>query len=154
MNRTLFLVTLVLLAGKAQAQDSLVEYEVRGSGYEVVSPQEHLAPISEIFSEPVLYTTEQLNDSMIQRFNTKDPIIAWILSFPAGFIGLHRAYLGSPKTMLLYIATVGGVFGIVPMIDWILLLKGVQEGDISQFEGNQRFLMWRTSKTGPSVQTH
>ena len=73
----------------------------------------------------------------------KDPIVAWLISFPTGMLGLHRAYLGtSTTTIVLYIVTVGGVFGIVPMIDWILLLKGIQNGDISKFIGNRKFIMW------------
>ena len=86
---------------------------------------------------------QQLNDSTIQQLNTKDPIIAWLISFPTGMLGLHRAYLGTDtKTVILYIVTAGGIFGIVPMIDWILLLRGIQNGDISKFVGNRRFIMW------------
>jgi len=73
----------------------------------------------------------------------KDPVIAWLISFPAGMLGLHRAYLGtSGRTVLLYIVTAGGFLGIVPMIDWILLLRGIQTGDISRFVGNRKFIMW------------
>jgi len=77
------------------------------------------------------------------QLKEKDPIIAWLISFPTGMFGLHRAYLGADtKTVLLYIVTAGGIFGIVPMIDWILLLRGIQDGDISRFVGNRRFVMW------------
>ena len=73
----------------------------------------------------------------------KDPVIAWLISFPTGMLGLHRAYLGtSTTTVILYIVTAGGILGIVPMIDWILLLRGIQNGDISKFVGNRRFIMW------------
>jgi len=77
------------------------------------------------------------------QLKEKDPVIAWLISFPTGMLGLHRAYLGtSTTTVILYIATVGGVFGLVPMIDWILLLRGIQNDDISKFVGNRRFIMW------------
>ena len=84
-------------------------------------------------------TNCQFNSQLIE----KDPVIAWLICFPTGMLGLHRAYLGtSATTVILYIVTVGGIFGIVPMIDWILLLKGIQDGDISRFVGNRRFVMW------------
>ncbi|MCL2682736.1 MAG: TM2 domain-containing protein [Bacteroidales bacterium] len=77
------------------------------------------------------------------QLKEKDPVVAWLISFPAGMFGLHRLYLGTDvKTVLLYIITLGGVFGIVPMIDWILLLKGIQTGDISKYVNNRKFIMW------------
>ena len=77
------------------------------------------------------------------QLKEKDPVIAWLISFPTGMLGLHRAYLGtSTTTVILYIVTAGGILGIVPMIDWILLLRGIQNGDISKFVGNRRFIMW------------
>jgi len=77
------------------------------------------------------------------QLKEKDPVIAWLISFPTGMLGLHRAYLGtSTTTVILYIVTAGGILGIVPMIDWILLLRGIQDGDISRFVGNRRFVMW------------
>ncbi|MDR1950872.1 MAG: TM2 domain-containing protein [Bacteroidales bacterium] len=81
--------------------------------------------------------------SILNSQLNKDPVIAWLINFPTGIFGLHRAYLGtSGKTIFLYFVTVGGVFGIVPMIDWILLLKGIQTGDISKYIGNRKFIMW------------
>ena len=77
------------------------------------------------------------------QLKEKDPVIAWLISFPTGMLGLHRVYLGtSTTTVILYIVTAGGFLGIVPMIDWILLLRGIQNGDISKFVGNRRFIMW------------
>jgi TM2 domain-containing membrane protein YozV len=91
----------------------------------------------------ILHSSLENNDSTIQQLNSKDPIIAWLISFPGGMLGLHRVYLGtSTKTVILYIVTAGGVFGIVPMIDWILLLKGIQNGDISKYVNNRKFIMW------------
>ena len=77
------------------------------------------------------------------QLKEKDPVIAWLIAFPGGMLGLHRLYLGTnTQTIILYIATVGGVLGLVPMIDWILLLQGIQKGDISKYIGNKKFIMW------------
>jgi TM2 domain-containing membrane protein YozV len=109
---------------------------VRGAGYEVSG----MTGNEKITSNLEPRTPNLVLDTQL---NTKDPVIAWLISFPAGMLGLHRAYLGtSTTTIILYIVTAGGVFGIVPMIDWILLLQSIQKGDISRFVGNKKFIMW------------
>ena len=77
------------------------------------------------------------------QLKEKDPVVAWLISFPAGMLGLHRVYSGtSTTTVILYIVTAGGILGIVPMIDWILLLRSIQTGDSSRFVNNRKFIMW------------
>ena len=45
-------------------------------------------------------------------------ITAALLTIPLGFLGVHRIYLGTkPHIPIIYIATVGGCFGILPFID-------------------------------------
>jgi hypothetical protein len=41
-----------------------------------------------------------------------------------------------------YILTCGGIFGIVPFVDWIVLLIGLVEDDISKYVNNPKFFMW------------
>lgn len=72
----------------------------------------------------------------------KDPLIAFLLSWFLGYLGIHRAYLGtSTGTVIGYILTLGGC-GIVATIDWIVLLIGVINNDISQYVDNPKFFMW------------
>jgi TM2 domain-containing membrane protein YozV len=73
----------------------------------------------------------------------KQPIIAFILAFFLGGLGIHRIYLGT-KTMTWvgYILTCGGIFGIVPFVDWILLLIGTINDDIDKYVDNPKFFMW------------
>ena len=69
--------------------------------------------------------------------------VAFALSWVIGWTGIHRVYLGGKGSLILiYIVTCGGIFGIVPLIDWIVLLVGAIKGDISQFVGNDKFFMW------------
>lgn len=69
--------------------------------------------------------------------------VAFALAWVIGWTGVHRVYLGGKGSLILiYIVTCGGIFGIVPLIDWIVLLVGAIQGDISNFVGNDKFFMW------------
>lgn len=85
-----------------------------------------------------------VNDDKISvdKLKRRKKLIATLLAFPlpCGIIGLHRVYLGTkPYVPLVYIATVGGAVGIVPFIDFIVLLL---EKDISKYENNPNVIMW------------
>jgi len=68
---------------------------------------------------------------------------ALILNFFLGYFGVHRHYLGTaPGMWALYTFTVGGIFGIVDMIDFIMLIIGVVNNDISKYINNRKFFMW------------
>ena len=60
--------------------------------------------------------------------------------FPFGIVGLHRIYLGTaPSVPVVYIATLGGVFGIIPFIDCCVLLI---DKDFEQYANNKKVFMW------------
>lgn len=65
--------------------------------------------------------------------STKDGTIAGLLAFLLGTLGIHRVYMGSsPIIILWYILTLGGLFGILPLIDMIRLFIG----HTSHYDGN------------------
>lgn len=66
---------------------------------------------------------------------------ALLLNFFLGGLGIHRLYLGT-KTMTWvgYILTCGGIFGIVPLVDFIVLI--IHNDDISPYVDNPKFFMW------------
>ncbi len=69
--------------------------------------------------------------------------VAFALAFVIGGLGIHRFYLGTATlTGIGYILTCGGIFGIVPFVDWIVLLVGAIQNDIGKFEDNTKFFMW------------
>jgi TM2 domain-containing membrane protein YozV len=62
------------------------------------------------------------------------------LPFPFGFIGAHRVMLGcKPWVPVVYIATFGGCFGLLPLIDFCVI---VFSKDLEQYENNSQLFMW------------
>ncbi|HWY10256.1 MAG TPA: TM2 domain-containing protein [Bacteroidia bacterium] len=69
-------------------------------------------------------------------------IIAAVLAFPFpfGIVGLHRIFLGTkPYVPVVYIATLGGIFGILPLIDFFAIIF---DKDFEHYENNGKVLMW------------
>lgn len=72
----------------------------------------------------------------------KNPAVAFVLAWFVGYLGIHRAYLGtSTGTIVAYILTLGGC-GIVAFVDWVVLLIGLLNDDINQYIDNPKFFMW------------
>ncbi|MBK9283485.1 MAG: NINE protein [Sphingobacteriaceae bacterium] len=69
-------------------------------------------------------------------------VIATILAFPLpfGIVGLHRIYLGTaPYVPVVYVASLGGVLGILPFIDFCVLLL---DKEIDRYQNNKQVFMW------------
>lgn len=109
--------------------------------------------IDAVIAEAVEMTPAQMNVSdagPLQQTSLKigdkkvDPVISFVLALVpvTGWLGVHRIYMGtSPLAVILNIVT-GGGFGIVYTVDWIVLLVGVINNDISQYCNNPKWLMW------------
>jgi TM2 domain-containing membrane protein YozV len=71
----------------------------------------------------------------------KNAWVAFALAFLVGWTGAHRVYMGSKPILIFgYIITCGGIGGLVPFIDWIVIL--INNDDISKYIGNNKFFMW------------
>ena len=71
----------------------------------------------------------------------KSFVAAILLNFFLGGLGIHRLYLGTATmTWVGYILTCGGIFGVVPLVDFIVLI--IHNDDISPYEDNTMFFMW------------
>lgn len=71
----------------------------------------------------------------------KDAVVAIVLDFFLGGLGIHRFYLGTETlTGLAYFLTCGGIFGIVPLVDLVVLI--IDNKDISAYVNNPKFFMW------------
>jgi len=74
----------------------------------------------------------------------KHRLIAAILAFPViGIFGLHRIYLGtSVKVPVIYIVTLGGGLGILPFIDFVMILLSRDKEFHAKYEHNHYLFMW------------
>lgn len=71
----------------------------------------------------------------------KNVWIAVLLDFFLGGLAIHRVYLGGKPVLIVgYLLTCFGIFGIVPLIDLIVLV--INNDDISQYVDNDKFFMW------------
>ncbi len=71
----------------------------------------------------------------------KNVWIALLLDWILGGLAVHRIYLGGKVALLFgYLFTCGGIFGLLPLGDFIVLL--INNGDISKYVDNDAFIMW------------
>lgn len=71
----------------------------------------------------------------------KNVWIAVVLDFFLGGLAIHRVYLGGTPVLILgYLITFGGIFGLVPLVDLVVLI--VENQDISKYVGSNKFFMW------------
>ncbi|MCT4614977.1 MAG: TM2 domain-containing protein [Marinifilaceae bacterium] len=81
-----------------------------------------------------------MGDSFAQA-GEKNAIVAAVLAFFLGGLGIHRFYLGTKTfTGIGYLLTCFGIFGIVPLVDFIVIL--INSGDLSAYIDNPKFFMW------------
>lgn len=72
-----------------------------------------------------------------------NPWVSWALCWVVGGFGIHRHYMGTSRWMWAYYTfTCGGIFGIVTLVDWVVLLVGAIDGNIRSYTNNDRFFMW------------
>jgi TM2 domain-containing membrane protein YozV len=76
-----------------------------------------------------------------KEMNKKKLISAFFaFPFPLGFMGAHRVMLGTkPWVPVVYVATFGGCFGVLPLIDFFVIIFSK---DIEQYENNPNIFMW------------
>ncbi|HTB30514.1 MAG TPA: TM2 domain-containing protein, partial [Bacteroidia bacterium] len=71
----------------------------------------------------------------------KHRLFAALLAFPLGVFGLHRMYLHtSGKVPIIYIVTLGGGLGILPFIDFVLIL--LNKDIHTNYTSNPHLFMW------------
>jgi hypothetical protein len=88
-----------------------------------------------------IQANQNFTDSNVVVSELKHPKrTAAILALTLGMLGAHRLFLGSkPWVPLFYVLTVGGVFFIIPVIDFLAI---VTEKNTSKFYNNNSILMW------------
>lgn len=70
-------------------------------------------------------------------------IAAIIIWFFLGGIGVHRVILGGRALLIiLYFITCGGIFGLVPIVDLVLMIVDAINGGGTRYENNDKFIAW------------
>lgn len=81
-----------------------------------------------------------LNKNELTHKGENKKLMAMAINFSLGMLGAHRLYLGTkPHIPVFYLLTFGGVFFILPIIDFFVLTFSK---DISPYLNNDRFIMW------------
>jgi hypothetical protein len=85
----------------------------------------------------------RFTDRLKEKYGENSKLISAVLAFPVfGIVGLHRIYLGTkPYVPVVYIATLGGCAGILPLVDFFAILTANQE-TFESFRNNPRVFMW------------
>lgn len=74
------------------------------------------------------------------RLSKKAHAAIYAFPFPFGIVGLHRIYLGcAPYVPVVYIASFGGIFGLLPLIDFVVILC---DQDIEHYANSGKVFMW------------
>ena len=75
-----------------------------------------------------------------QKKNKRITAAILAFPFPFGIVGLHRIYLGTaPYVPVVYIGSLGGIFGVLPFIDFCVLIL---DKDESRYTNNKKVFMW------------
>ena len=59
-----------------------------------------------------------------ETYSDKSRLGALLFCLFLGVLGAHRFYVGKHGTAILTILTIGGVFGVWPLVDFILIIIG------------------------------
>ena len=71
------------------------------------------------------------------------PAVALVLNLLLGGFGVHRHFMfTAPAMSAIYTFTFGGIFGIVPTVDLVMLIIGTIDNNISRYINNRKFFMW------------
>jgi len=118
---------ILLIGGTSSVQaTSVADYYANDETIEVLFDAADVVEFSAIGNQLEAVASNALSqNTQMDVLSPKgdDKIIAFLLAFFLGGFAIHRVYLGStPMMVLYYIITCGGIFGIVPTIDWIMIL--------------------------------
>jgi TM2 domain-containing membrane protein YozV len=119
----------------------------RGSNVRLAYSEEaNMVVIQQVYAE-LMQTCSVPPDSIKADtivFHKKHRLIAALLAFPipCGIFGLHRVYMHTaPAVPFVYVATAGGLFGVLPFIDFVLILLNK---DIHlTYTSNPHIFMWQ-----------
>jgi hypothetical protein len=136
VSKTIFLLSFFFLfhGGQARGEEYVLAFSDSASYNEFLSSYDQQTVISD--SPNPFYRKFFKTDR-----NGKSKTVAAMLAFPVtGITGIHRVYLGTRAYIpVVYVGTLGGCVGILPLVDFVVLLI---DKDISPYENNGKVFMW------------
>lgn len=141
MIRWIFLFALCLLAsGPLAAEGQRVRLCYLDQQGDTLSSEEVIVSSEELVSDkgpnPVMKLFRKK-----QRLNKRITAAVLAFPFPFGIVGLHRIYLGTkPYVPVAYVASLGGVFGILPFIDFCAIV--FDRKNFEHYKDNGQVFMW------------
>lgn len=104
------------------------------------------AAIDALFTEAVVEAPEAAMTPInvaVGGDATTTNVIALVVDYVGlGFIGIHRLILGTnPLNCLWYFITMGGIFGVLPLVDGIMIIVDLIQGGANYID-NPKFIMW------------
>ena len=103
------------------------------------------AAIDALFTEAVVEAPAEMMAPVVSIGGdaTTTNLIALVVDYVGlGFFGIHRLILGTnPLNCLWYILTVGGIFGVLPIVDGVVLIIDLIQGGANYLD-NPKFIMW------------
>ncbi len=139
MKKDFFKILLILIglitAGKVYAMPavsiSYQQFKIIENEIEILNLNEDLENLVEL---------ESPNFTNIKYEVKNKKLKAILLGITLGHFGVHRIYLGTDAIVpVAYSITLGGGFGILPLVDVITLIA---TKDISKYENNDKIIMW------------
>ena len=102
------------------------------------------ASIDALFNEAELVLPAEAPAALPAVDGQTKTIVSMALIFTGlNFFGIHRVILGTDIiNVLWYTITFGGIFGIVPVVDFIVELLDVLDGSGTAYLNNPKFIMW------------
>ncbi len=143
MKKLLLLCLLVVATLSARAADVSVDaYTVNDDQIEQLLTQSQDVSLATVNVDLFAAQSSAVNVANPTRIKaSKDLTTVLLLNFFLGGLGIHRLYLGTQTiTWVGYILTCGGIFGIVPLVDFITLI--INKENLGKYENNPKFFMW------------
>ncbi|QSE95992.1 NINE protein [Fulvivirga lutea] len=105
------------------------------------------AAIDQVFESSINVVSAESDINMMDITSVKaanddkNVWVALLLDWVLGGLAIHRVYLGGRPVLIVgYLLTCGGIFGLLPLGDFIALLINMK--DISKYVDNDAFIMW------------